>query len=144
MPTVTALPAPCILCGGSEGTRDARGPVCAVCGWRVGDTVDTDLPLPRVEVVYYLRWDDRIKIGTSGNPRQRLGAVWHQELLAFERGGRVLERQRHTEFADLRLGGEWFQASARLQAHASALRGDTDPWHRYARWFSEAVVAVTA
>ncbi|PPG99701.1 ATPase, partial [Rathayibacter sp. AY1H3] len=30
------------------------------------------MPPPRVDVVYYIRFGERIKIGTSGNPRQRL------------------------------------------------------------------------
>ena len=36
--------------------------------------------------------DDRIKIGTSGNPRGRLGQIWHDELLAFERGGALVNQ----------------------------------------------------
>ncbi|WP_404431066.1 GIY-YIG nuclease family protein [Microbacterium lacus] len=137
MPTAY-LESPCLLCGALIGVRDAGGRECAVCGWRVGDTPDDGLPRPRIEVVYYLRFADRIKIGTSGTPRSRLGAIWHDELLAFERGGRSVEQQRHREFAAVREGGEWFTADPALVAHAAALRGDTDPWHAYARWVSEA------
>lgn len=105
----------------------------------MGESPDGDLPRPVVEVVYYLRWDDRIKIGTSAQPRKRLAAIWHQELLAFERGGRALERQRHRDFADVREGGEWFTATPELRAHCAGLRGETPPWDAYARWVADAL-----
>lgn len=139
MVTSDALPGPCALCGGERGTRADGAWACAVCGWRYGDVPDADLPLPRVEVVYYLRFDRRVKIGTSARPRQRLSAIWHDELLAFEPGGRALERQRHREFAALREGGEWFTLTDDLAAHIAALRSVGEPWQLYARWFSEAL-----
>lgn len=129
----------CVLCGSGTVLPGPAGEECAVCGWRVGDSPDPDLPLPRVEVVYYLRWDERIKIGTSSQPRQRLAAIWHHELLAFERGGRATERERHRQFAELREGGEWFRAEASLVEHARALAGDVPPWERYARWMAESL-----
>ena len=77
-------------------------------------------------------WDtrDRVKIGTSSNPRQRLAALWHDELLAFERGGRALEQRRHVQFADDRYPRtEWFRRSEALMAHIDALAaGVDDPW----------------
>lgn len=60
-----ALERPCRLCGGGLGVRDAVGWACASCGRRVGAFVDPDLPLPRIDVVYYLRLGDRVKIGTT-------------------------------------------------------------------------------
>jgi hypothetical protein len=104
----------------------------------VGDVPDADLPAPRIDVVYYLRWADRIKIGTSHRPRQRLAAIWHEELLAFERGDRALEQRRHREFAELREGGEWFRADPRLLDHIADVAGSVPPWHAYARWVAEA------
>jgi hypothetical protein len=107
----------------------------------VGEVVDGELPPPRVDVVYYLRQADRIKIGTSANPRQRFTAIWHEQVLAFERGDRTLEQRRHAQFADERFpGSEWFRMSRRLSAHvASVAAGVDDPWDRYARWVSVAV-----
>lgn len=139
-PARVTLASPCLLCAGTEGIRSGAesNVVCAICGWRVGDAPDGDLPPPRIDVVYYLRWQERIKIGTSHRPRQRLGAIWHEELLAFERGGRELEQQRHREFADLRVGGEWFSADERLLAHIEAIRGGIPPWHAYAQWVAQA------
>jgi len=137
------LPSPCLLCGSRLGVRWPSGWVCAVCEWRHGEVPDHELPPPRVDVVYYLRYADRVKIGTTANPRQRLAVIWHDDLLAFERGDRALERRRHEQFAAERYGGtEWFRASDRLLAHADTMRrGDVEPWDRYARWVSEAIAA---
>ncbi|MEV4667426.1 GIY-YIG nuclease family protein [Microbacterium sp. LWO12-1.2] len=139
MPTIDALPGPCHLCGGSTGTRIEHAWVCTVCGWRYGDVPDSGLPLPRVDVVYYLRFDRRVKIGTSRRPRQRLASIRHDELLAFERGDRVVEHRRHLEFAALREGGEWFTLTSALDEHIATVRAAGEPWHLYARWFSEAL-----
>lgn len=129
-----------MLCGLARPEADADGILtCPVCGWRLGDSPDPDLARPRVEVVYYLRWEERIKIGTSREPRQRLAAIWHQELLAFELGGRAVERARHAQFAPLREGGEWFRAAPELRAHAAALADGIPPWHSYARWVADAL-----
>jgi hypothetical protein len=135
------LPTPCGLCGSRLGVRHPAGWSCAVCEWRVGDVVDGDLPTPRVDVVYYIRFDDRIKIGTTANPRQRLARLWHQDVLAFEQGDRLVERRRHDQFAADRLGrSEWFSPSAALEDHIAALAaGVDDPWLRHSRWVSEAI-----
>ncbi len=135
------LPSPCRLCGSRLGVRHRSGWLCAVCEWRHGDLVDGELPPPRVDVVYYLRYADRVKIGTSSNPRQRLSALWHDDLLAFERGDRALERHRHEQFAQERFDRtEWFALSERLSAHIDSVRaGADDPWTRYLRWVSEAI-----
>nr|WP_081859954.1 MULTISPECIES: GIY-YIG nuclease family protein [unclassified Microbacterium] len=122
-----------------QGVRIDGAWCCADCGWRYGDAPDPDLPLPRVDVVYYIRYDERVKIGTSRRPRQRLASIRHQELLAFERGDRSVEQQRHREFAAIREGGEWFTLTAELRAHVAALRCEGDPWTLYARWLSRAL-----
>ena len=93
------LPSPCLACGSRLGVRYPSGWLCAVCEWRVGDIPDGEAFLNRVDVVYYLRYRDRIKIGTSANPRQRLASIRHDELLAFERGNRLTEQRRHAQFA---------------------------------------------
>ncbi|MEO8094875.1 MAG: GIY-YIG nuclease family protein [Pseudolysinimonas sp.] len=136
-----ALPTPCLLCGSTSGDRHPTGWVCTVCGWRVGDVPDPDLPPPRVDVVYYLRHADRIKIGTTANPRQRFRQIWHEQLVAFELGDRTLERARHDQFAPDRFeGSEWFRMSRPLRDHLTAISRGPDPWARYARWVAEAYV----
>ncbi|MGO2747935.1 hypothetical protein [Microbacterium sp.] len=97
-----SLPGPCHLCGGLRGTRIDATWVCADCTWRYGDVPDADLSLPRVDVVYYLRFDRRVKIGTSRQPRRRLARIRHDEILAFEPGDRTVEQRRHHEFATAR------------------------------------------
>lgn len=139
MPVFGTMPGVCRLCGSPNGVKRTNGWHCCICDWRVGDVPDPELPRPLVPVVYYIRWADRVKIGTSANPQQRLATLWHDEILAFEPGGRDLEQARHTQFADLREGGEWFSADPRLLQHAAALSQGDDPWHAYARWVSTAL-----
>jgi hypothetical protein len=133
------LPSPCIMCGSRLGRDYPSGWLCATCEWRQGEVPDHDLARPRIDVVYYLRHGDRVKIGTTTNPRQRFAAIWHDELLALERGDRHVERARHEQFAQERLErSEWFRSSPRLLAHIAAIARDVDPWDGYARWLSEA------
>jgi hypothetical protein len=105
----------------------------------VGEVPDAELAPVRVDVVYYIRFGGRIKIGTSANPRQRLAALVHDELLAFEPGGRDVEQRRHRQFGAHRLDRtEWFTADDVLLEHIGVLRtGIDDPWAQYARWVSE-------
>jgi hypothetical protein len=135
------MPGACLLCACDSGTRAADGWHCDRCGWRVGDVPDAELPMPRIHVVYYLRRADRVKIGTSGTPKQRLAALGAGDLLALELGGRPLEQQRHREFADLRVGGEWFRAEGAVLEHIAAIAAGPQPWHAYARWVADALSA---
>lgn len=128
------------MCGSRSGAHTPTGWVCAVCGWRVGEYIDPGLPLPRVDVVYYLRFGDRVKIGTTSNPRQRFAALLHEEVLAFELGDRTVEQRRHVEFADDRLGtSEWFALTPRLHAHIAVIADGRDPWQVHARWLADAL-----
>lgn len=135
------LPVACRACGSRLGVHFPSGWICAVCEWRVGEVLDGELPPPRVDIVYYIRFDDRIKIGTTANPRQRLQRLWHDDVLAFERGDRLVERRRHAQFAGLRQGtSEWFSPAPTLDRHIESLSaGVDDPWSLYARWVSDAV-----
>ncbi|CAN5274266.1 hypothetical protein BH11ACT3_BH11ACT3_23530 [soil metagenome] len=134
------LPAPCRACGSRLGIHYLSGWICAVCEWRYGETADGELAPPRVDVVYYLRHGDRVKIGTTANPRQRFGALWHDEVLAFERGDRKLEQRRHAQFADDRIGrSEWFRLSEPIAVQVETIMGGGDPWELHALWMSEAV-----
>ncbi len=106
------LPSPCLACGSRLGVRYPSGWLCAICEWKVGDIPDAAPGAVRVDVVYYLRYRDRVKIGTSGNPRGRFAALLHEEVLAFERGDRELEQRRHAQFAAQRIPRtEWFEQS---------------------------------
>jgi hypothetical protein len=129
-----ALESPCVACGSRLGVRYPSGWLCAVCEWKVGDIPDGEVVRARVDVVYYLRFDNRIKIGTSSNPRSRLGNIRHDELLGFELGGRQLEQRRHAQFASHRLdSSEWFEV------HDAITAGVDDPWTMHKRWVSEKI-----
>ncbi|NJC22192.1 hypothetical protein BJ994_001268 [Arthrobacter pigmenti] len=138
--TADSLPSACPACGSRIGVRYPSAWVCGTCEWKLGDVLDEGLPPPRVDVVYYIRFRNRIKIGTTANPRQRLARLWHDDVLAFERGDRLVERRRHQQFAQLRLErSEWFSSTPVLEEHIAELAaGVDDPWARYARWLGEA------
>lgn len=139
MPQVLHAPLerPCDLCGALRGFQLETGWVCGNCGWQVGRHVDHELPPPQIHLVYYLRLGERVKIGTTFTPRQRFAALPHDEVLAFERGDRVLEQQRHVEFAADRLGtSEWFSLTPRLSVHIRRIADGRDAWETYARWLS--------
>lgn len=133
------LPSACLLCGSRVGVRYPSGWVCAICEWRVGDLPDGEAVLPRVDVVYYIRFKNQIKIGTSATPRQRIASLPHDDVLAFERGDRRREQQRHGQFAEYRIvGTEWFRVHPELLDHIAHLaEGSTDPWDRYTLWVSQ-------
>ncbi|MBG6109009.1 GIY-YIG nuclease family protein [Frigoribacterium sp. CG_9.8] len=132
------LPSPCLACGSRLGVCYPSGWLCAICEWKVGDIPDHDASALRVDVVYYIRFRGRIKIGTSGNPRRRLASLPHEEILAFERGDRLVEQRRHAQFAGHRIPRtEWFEQHEALFQHTSELRaGVDDPWAQYALWVS--------
>ena len=134
------LPSPCVFCGSRLGVRYPSGWLCAICEWRAGDIPPEGASASRVDVVYYLRYRDRIKIGTTANPQQRFASLPHDEVLAFERGDRMLEQARHRQFAALRIPGtEWFETDDALLLRVESLReGVGDPWALLARWRSEA------
>jgi hypothetical protein len=133
------LPSACQLCGSRLGVRYPSGWLCAICEWKVGDLPDGDAAPPRVDVVYYIRFKNQIKIGTTSNPRSRIASLPHDEVLAFERGDRYRERARHEQFAEFRIAGtEWFRVHPALERHIDLLaEGVGDPWDRYRLWVSQ-------
>lgn len=135
------LPSACLACGSRLGTHFPSGWLCAVCGWPYGEIPDLVGAAVRLDVVYYICWGARIKIGTTANPRARLAALPHHEVLAFERGDRMVEHARHERFAAYRIpGSEWFHIHDALTRHVAVLgAGSLDPWREHARWMSELV-----
>ena len=76
----------------------------------------------REDIVYYILFGSRIKIGISATLRSRLDALPRGvKVLATESGGREVERQRHEQFAGCRVGGEWFSLTRPLLAHIANL-----------------------
>ncbi|WP_329114476.1 GIY-YIG nuclease family protein [Streptomyces sp. NBC_01353] len=85
----------------------------------------------RIEIVYYIKRAELVKIGTTRNPAHRLHTLMPDEILAFEPGGPDLEARRHKQFHPERVWrrGEYFRSSPRLQKHIAELRdlhGDPD------------------
>jgi hypothetical protein len=78
-------------------------------------------PVPEVAGVYFIRGGDRIKIGMSGNARQRFDALRTSspvelEFLGLVAGAYVEERTLHQRFAEFRTHGEWFKAAPAILA----------------------------
>lgn len=82
-------------------------------------------------VVYFARDCDLVKIGFTGQLRNRLVSIKSKiggrklELLGTLPGGRELERQLHTRFAHLRQHGEWFTLTDEIREFIAS-----DPIHR--------------
>lgn len=76
----------------------------------------------RDDLVYYILFGSRIKIGTSASLRSRLDSLPRGvKVLATEPGGHDVERERHEQFADCRAGGEWFRPTQLLLRHVALL-----------------------
>lgn len=76
--------------------------------------------------VYYVADSSRIKIGFSSNPWARFSELRVANpgilMLGTEPGDRSLERQRHQEFKDMRITGEWFYRKSPLTDFVASLR----------------------
>jgi hypothetical protein len=119
----------CPSCGVAalKVTVTGMSATCEACGsvWRPGH--NDHLKAKRDSgVVYYIRFSDRVKIGTTTNLPQRLAGLPHDELLATEPGGPKVELRRHQQFADTQVPGqrEWFFQSPELSAHIASLTDD--------------------
>lgn len=77
-------------------------------------------------VVYYMKFGDRVKIGYTSDLRARALAVPHDEVLAAEPGGFDTERQRHREFANVKIPSfkEWFRHEGDLVSHTARMRAE--------------------
>ncbi len=125
----------CELCGEVAGQPADSGYRCGHCGHKSADFAGArpenhDRPIasrqvivePKLELVYYLGFGDRIKIGTTTNLHGRIAQIPHDDVLAIEVGGYRLEHQRHAEFSEHRLTGEWFAAAPGLLEHIERLK----------------------
>lgn len=68
-------------------------------------------------VVYYVRLNDLVKIGTTINIGQRLTSIFVSGIMAIEFGTYDVEQQRHRQFAHIRRRGEWFDFTEELAHH---------------------------
>lgn len=89
-----------------------------VSWFKEGLTSPEPKPDTRTGSVYFVRYRDRVKIGFSINPMDRIKAHPYDEVLAIVPGERVDEKRAHAAFAHLRENGEWFRAEEELLAFA--------------------------
>ncbi|MER8219707.1 hypothetical protein ABTZ58_03735 [Streptomyces sp. NPDC094143] len=68
-------------------------------------------------VVYYMRFGNLIKIGTTIRLYERAKDLKPDEILAVEPGTYDLELQRHRQFARYRANGEYFYPGPALREH---------------------------
>lgn len=96
--------------------------------WLISAMPGLATPKPRVfsrlAVVYYIRFQDLVKIGTTVALTSRLNSIPHDEVLVTEPGHFELEKLRHEQFAHLRHRprGEWFRYEPDLRAHVEELQ----------------------
>lgn len=74
-------------------------------------------------IVYYILINGQIKIGYTANLKRRSRSYPPgSELLAIEPGTKMLERERHIQFARfLARGREWFADAPEIRKHAASL-----------------------
>lgn len=73
-------------------------------------------------VVYYMRMDRLVKIGTTVNIAGRVATIMPQGVVAIEYGSYDVEKERHRQFASDHSHGEWYWIRDALWDHISALR----------------------
>lgn len=79
-------------------------------------------------VVYYIRFRDTIKIGTTVDLKTRMTAHPYEEVVALEPGAEALERARHLQFDKHRILGEWFLAHDELEEHMKEIQDRNAEW----------------
>lgn len=73
-------------------------------------------------LVYFVRFDSRIKIGFTTNLSLRLSAIPHDEVMATIPGGRLLEKRLHAKFRHLHVKGEWFSLGDDLLDYVDGIK----------------------
>ena len=83
-------------------------------------------------LVYYARFGDEVKIGTTTQFWSRMRGLRPDDVLAVEPGGIGQERARHTQFRALHISAEMFRFDPELQAHVANLAQSypVPPWQR--------------
>lgn len=129
-----------------------RLPSGGMTDW-IGVDVSKFRPYPldevgKFSVVYYLRFADRIKIGTTSDLPERLREIPYDELVAIEPGSHGTEHLRHVEFARHRIATpsarEWFVAAPDLIAHMrNVVATWGDPKRAYVKWVANLEESLT-
>jgi len=72
--------------------------------------------------IYYIKSDNKVKIGISVNPNQRLSTISKMcpngaVLLGWHKGDIEVEKYLHKKFKHLKHNGEWFKYSDEIKKH---------------------------
>lgn len=67
-------------------------------------------------VVYFIRFGDRFKIGTTINLDRRMMEIQHDEVLLVIPGSHDIERVQHQRFTAHQVRGEWFEWNPETEA----------------------------
>lgn len=107
-------------------TTDGLIATCQSCGHEEptsGLVVFRPRARDRSPVVYYIRFGDRVKIGTTTDLQTRLTAIPYDEVLATEPGSYDLEKRRHVQLRASRIyaNREWFWLSDEVREHIAGL-----------------------
>lgn len=78
--------------------------------------------------IYYIRFRDAVKIGTSTNVAGRLADLPWEEVMALEPGGLAMEKLRHTQMQAHRLQGEWFELSDEVRGLIESVQESNVQW----------------
>lgn len=118
---------PCESCNARAlETTDGQTATCQSCGHQEptsGLVVFRRKPRDRSPVVYYIRFADRVKIGTTTDLQKRLTSIPHDEVLATEPGSYDLEKRRHAQLRRSRIyaNREWFWLTDEIREHIAGL-----------------------
>lgn len=81
-------------------------------------------------VVYYIRFRDAVKVGTSTNVGERLRNHPWEELIGIEPGGLKVEARRHNQFREARLDNEWFEITESVRGQIDRINQDNADWYQ--------------
>lgn len=80
-------------------------------------------------IIYYIRFRDTVKVGTSIDVAKRLTMHPWEELVAIEPGGRTLEQKRHNQLRAARLDGEWFELTDHVRDFIADINRANAIWY---------------
>lgn len=76
--------------------------------------------------VYFIQFQQQVKIGFSTQPQVRIASLPHDRVIAVIEGTMRDEKRCHAAFDHLRTVGEWFKAAPDLVKFAESLNSDPD------------------
>ncbi|APQ42601.1 hypothetical protein phi16_gp098 [Corynebacterium phage phi16] len=141
----------CLQCGRKETRAEFRKTLISnVAAYQEAQRVDrkNDAARERVRrhlrtkegkdamsVVYYIQFQNLIKIGTTSDLRVRMAELPWDALLLTEPGSYEKERERHLQFNDARHQGEWFHPTPELLTFIEDRRREL--FEHNARWYKD-------